>query len=88
MFTRSVDQHAVDDLVDHPVAAEGHHQVEPLLAGTLAEQDAVALVGGHGHVEVELVGEGMDDDIDDAGGGCRGPWIDDEEATHTASLVR
>ncbi len=64
---RSVDQHAVDDLVDDAVAAEGHDHVEPLLEGSLAEQDAVPPVGGHGDVEVELVGQGMNDDVDDAG---------------------
>ena len=88
LLARSVDQHPVDDLVDHAVAAERHDEVELLLAGALAEQDAVALVGGDGDVEVELVGEGMDDDVDDAGGGGRGPWVDDEEATHASSLVR
>ncbi len=83
-----VDQHPVDDLVDHTVAAERHDEVELLLAGELAEEDAVALVGGDGDVEVELVGEGVDDDVDHSRGGRRGPRIDDEEAAHTASLVR
>jgi hypothetical protein len=85
---RAVRQEAVHDLVDRAVAADGHHEVHALGGGLRAELAAVATVAGLDDVQLQLAGEGADQDVAHLRAGGRRRRVDDHERAHAARLTR
>ena len=81
----AISQHAVDDLVDDPVTAEGDHDVDGAARGS-TEVVPMAAVRGLDDVQIDLPSQCGDEDVGDALGGRRRAGIHDEQAAHVNSL--
>ena len=73
--------------MDDPVAAEGHDDVEAFDARSITDLDSVTLVGGDGDLEIELAGEGLDEDVGHPGRGRGGMRVHDQQSAHSTTLI-
>jgi hypothetical protein len=78
----AVRQEAVDHLVDGAVAADGDHEVHTVGGGLLAEFAGVPAVARLDDVELELAGEGADQEVAHLGARAGRRRVDHHERAH------
>ena len=81
-------QHAVDDLVDNAVPAEGDDHIDSLVTCHAAEFESMPAIARELDREIELGLQRVDEDVGDARGGGGRPRINNQKAAHMRSLAR